>query len=84
MKEISGFFDKFKNAALKELRKREIIVESIYKTTKQKIDIKDIEIKNAVILIKGNNSFKSELFLKKKMILDQIAKDGGIKVVDIK
>lgn len=84
MKGISIFFDKFKNTALKELNKREVIINSIYKITKNKIDIKNISIKNGVVLIKGNQGLKSELFLKKDMILDQIKKDTDIKVIDIK
>mgnify|MGYP003457097213 CR=1 FL=1 len=83
MQGISGFFDKFKNTALRELNKREVIISSIFSTTKQKIDIKDINIKEGIVVIKGNQSLKSEIFLKKKLILDQINKKG-IKISDIK
>lgn len=83
MKEISSFFDKFKNTALKELNKREIIISSIYKATKQSIDIKDISIKQGILYIKGDQGLKSEIFLKKNAILSAINK-GSIKIVDIK
>jgi len=83
MKEISSFFDKFKNTALKELNKREIIISSIYKATKQSIDIKDISIKEGILYIKSDQGLKSEIFLKKREILTLINK-GSIKIVDIK
>lgn len=83
MQGISGFFDKFKNTALRELNKREVIISSIFSATKQKIDIKDINIKEGIVVIKGNQSLKSEIFLKKRVILDLINKKG-IKVSDIK
>ncbi len=83
MKEISSFFDKFKNSALKELNKREIIASSLYKIAKIKLDIKDIDIKNGILVIKGSQMVKSEIFLKKKMIIDSINKNN-IKIIDIK
>lgn len=83
MQGISGFFDKFKNTALRELNKREVIISSVFSITKQKIDIKDIVLRDGIVTIKGNQSFKSEIFLKKKLILDQINKKG-IRVSDIR
>lgn len=83
MKEISSFFDKFRNSALKELNKREIIASSLYKIAKIKLDIKDIDIKNGILVIKGSQMVKSEIFLKKKIIIDSINKNN-IKIIDIK
>ena len=83
MKEISSFFDKFRNSALKELNKREIIASSLYKIAKIKLDIKDIDIKNGILVIKGSQMVKSEIFLKKKMIIDSMNKNN-IKIIDIK
>ncbi len=84
MKGISIFFDKFRGVALKELHKREVICKSIEKITKQSIDMKDITIKDGLISIKGNQGLKSEIFLKKKTILEKISKDIDIKILDIK
>ncbi len=84
MKEISKFFDKFRSVAVKELKKRETLCVIIYKFTKQNIDIKDITIKNSIISIKGSQGLKSEIFLKKSKILEQILKETNIKIVDIK
>ncbi len=83
MKEISNFFDKFNNVALKELKKRELICNAVEKVTKHKIEIKDISIKDGSITIKGNHGLKSEIFLKKRAIIDLLL-NGNIKVFDIK
>ena len=83
MKEISEFFGKFRNVALKELNKREVICSVIEKVVHQKIEINDIELKNGTIVIRGNQGLKSEIFLKKKTILDMFAKNN-INIVDIK
>jgi hypothetical protein len=84
MKEISNFFLKFKGIALKELKKKEGIQNTIKKIIKQDIDIKDITFKEGVIIIKGNQAFKSEIFLKKKQILDSIFTITGIQYHNIK
>lgn len=83
MKGISGFFDKFKNVALKELKKREVIISTIASATGHTLDMKDISIKNEIILIQGSQALKSEIFLKKKKILERISSEG-LSFVDIK
>ncbi len=83
MKGIDNFFNKFNNIALKELHKREVICMEIEKITKQKIEIKDISIKNRTITVKGSQGFKSEIFLKKKVLLDIISKSIREKIHDI-
>ena len=84
MKEISVFLNKFKNVAVKEIKKRDTICSIILKITKQDIDIKDISIKNGIIIIKGNQGLKSEIFLKKNSILKTIKKDVDANIFDIK
>lgn len=85
MQGIGSFFDKFKNAAAKEIYKYDIVADIIYKNTNQKIDLKDISIKNGILIIRGNQSFKSEIFLKKNKILEQISKKLiNFNIIDIK
>ncbi len=72
---ISNFFDKFKNVALKEFVIREKIVNAIKEHTGATIDIKDIEFLNKVIRIKGSPSLKSQVFIKKTAILDTLRTD---------
>ncbi|MDO8430601.1 MAG: hypothetical protein Q7S72_01255 [Candidatus Taylorbacteria bacterium] len=84
MKDISSFLTKFRGIALKELQRREAIQFFIKRITEQVIEVKDIEIKNGIIAIKSNQSFKSEIFLKKRSILDLILKSTGTTYIDIK
>ena len=84
MQEIGKFFNKFNNSALKELNKREVICEILHKITQQKIEIGDISIRNATIFIKSNHGLKSEIFLKKKALLDAISNKIKDKIIDIK
>lgn len=74
MEGIGKFFDKFKGVAVRELYKREVICAAIGEATRQKIEVSDISIKNGVITLKGSHIFKSEVFLKKKQILDLISR----------
>ena len=84
MKSVGLFFDKFKNTALKEIKKRESICQAIFEATNCKIEERDIAIRDCVVTIKGNQGLKSELFMKKKIILDSISKRVSEKIIDIK
>lgn len=84
MQDISKFFSKFNNIAVKEIRKRELICEIFFKVIKQKIDIKDISIKNGILNIKCDQIMKSEIYMKKSQLLEKINGKIGEKIVDIK
>jgi hypothetical protein len=71
---ISSFFDKFKNVALKEFSIRERILVTIKDHTGVSIDIKDIEFTNKIIRIKASPAAKSHIFIKKQTILDELKK----------
>jgi hypothetical protein len=66
---IGSFFDKFKNAALTEMRLRQIIVDSVEKNTSIKLDLKDVAFKNKIIRIQASPVAKSQIFMKKESIL---------------
>lgn len=72
MQGIEKFFDKFRNKALEEMRRRESICEAVYKVVGQRIEIKDINLKGKIATLKVDQGFKSEIFLKKKRIIDLI------------
>ena len=48
MNNIGSFFEKFKNFALKDMYRKEAVSSAVYKIIKQKIDIKDISIKDRI------------------------------------
>jgi hypothetical protein len=69
---IGSFFERFNNIALKEMRTRDIISQSIEKYTKAKIEAKDIRFQNKIIYIQANPSLKSQIFMKKEAIISEI------------
>ncbi len=81
---IGNFFDKFKKGAVNELYKKEIISEIILIVIKEKIDIKDITIKNKIIYIRGNQGLKNEIFIKKEKIINLIVSKISENIIDIK
>lgn len=74
MENISGFFNRFKNKIVGEIRNRDIIVDLINKYTKAVIEIKDISINNGVIRVNCSQIVKNEIFIKKNKILGEINK----------
>lgn len=85
MKGVGEFFQKFNNSAVQEIQKRTIVSDLIYKFTKQKIPIESISFSNKVIKIIGQQGLKSEIYIKKKLILEGVCKElPNLKVTDIK
>ena len=74
MKGISQFFDKFNNFAIKEIKKRQLIVQIIKNEIGEEIKIEDIIFRNNSIKINTNQIIKTEIFLKKQKILKEINK----------
>ncbi|MEI6480581.1 MAG: hypothetical protein WCO12_03630 [bacterium] len=72
MDHISLFLKKFENLGFKELLIKEEIVKIVEKKCGVKILMKDVVYKDGQLSIKGSRSLKSELFLKKQEIIDEI------------
>ncbi len=73
MKEIGQFFNKFNSVAIIEIKKRELICDIIKKVIKQEINIEDISFSNRVIKIKGSPVFKSQILIKKDILIKKIS-----------
>jgi len=85
MKSISGFFDKFKNKAVLDVKRYLVVIETIKKYTNIELDIKDVSISKGVITLKTSSSMKNEIFIKKQIILNEISKKiNHKKIFDIK
>ena len=69
---IGSFFEKFNNAALKEIKKRDVVVKAIEKAVGVTIDVKDISFNNKTIQINAAPGLKSQLFMKKESILSMV------------
>jgi hypothetical protein len=74
MKGIGQFFDKFKNGALKEIQKREIICALLKSELGFDIPVEKISFGNKTLLINEGQMVKAEIFLKKQKILDRLHK----------
>ncbi len=79
---IGSFLGKFNSVALKEIKKREVVMRAIEKTIGTQIDIKDISFNNKTIQINGGPGLKSQLFMKKEAILSQIRTELPNLVID--
>lgn len=85
MKGISHFFDKIKNSAIQEIQKRTAISDIIKQVIGQTIPIESISINNGVLKITASQVLKSEIYIKKKLILNKISLQlPTIKIIDIK
>ena len=69
---IGSFFDKFNNVALQEIKKREIVIRILEKHTNTVFSIEEISFNNKIISIKASPGFKSQLYMKKEAILNDI------------
>jgi hypothetical protein len=66
---IGSFFEKFNNAALKEIKKRDVVARAIEKTVGAVVDVKDISFNNKIVQINGAPGLKNQIFMKKEAIL---------------
>ena len=82
MKGISHLFDKFKLVDVKEVQKRAFISDLIKKEIGCDITIENISFKDGDLIIKTSSIIKSQIFIKKSILLSKISKTLVIK--DIK
>ena len=76
---IGHFFQRIQNKYTKELFLRQAIIEAIKKHVGIDIDVKDIAIKNGLIILANTNqSVKSVLYIKKSAILREINSLQGV------
>ena len=69
---IGSFFDKFKNAATREMATRQHIIDVIEKNSGVKLEPKSIELKNKIVRFQASPAAKNHIFTKKDSILKDI------------
>jgi hypothetical protein len=72
MLSISTFFDKFKDAAGKEIALRQSVITAIKIHIPTELLIKDISIRNKIVRIQAGPALKNQIFIKKESILKSI------------
>ena len=90
MLNIGSFFEKFKNATLKEMLLRQSVIDAVFANINPqiakaiKIELKDVELKNKIIRIRVSAIFKNEIFMKKTSILNAIKdKNPSLTIIDL-
>jgi hypothetical protein len=82
---IGSFFEKFQNAALKEIKRRDAVARAIEKIVGAVVDVKDISFNDKIIQIKGAPGLKNQIFMKKEAILSKIrAELPGTVITDLR
>ncbi|MBI5140350.1 MAG: DUF721 domain-containing protein [Candidatus Vogelbacteria bacterium] len=72
MEKIGGFLERIKNIKPPDFDVRKNISEIVGEMMGENIQLKDISVRNEVVYIAGDSSFKSEIFLKKKGIIEKL------------
>jgi hypothetical protein len=82
---IGGFLEKFKKILFQKEEILFVIVKTISKHTSIILDVKKIKIKNAIIYIEAKPIQKSEIFMNKNKILEDLKQEvQNLNFVDIK
>ena len=81
---VGNFLDKFKNIGFKEILLKEKIVKVVNELTAAGITLKDVTIKNGIVSIKVHSLGKSELYMKKRRILEKINEGESMELKDIR
>jgi hypothetical protein len=79
MIEIKDLLSKFRDILLSEEVKKESVRDIISKIIRTPIQIKDVKIKNSTVYLNIKPIYKSEIFLKRDEILDELEKSLGRK-----
>lgn len=72
MIEIKDLLNRFQNILNKEGINRGVIIETIYRITKVKLDKEVVKIKDKIVYLNIKPLFKNEIFLKKEKILEEL------------
>lgn len=85
MEKISFFLEKFKSLGLETVAVKGVFIEQVEKILHIKLSPEDITIKDDVLFIKAHPALKSELYLKKKILVDEVSKVlGPMKVTGLR
>lgn len=79
---ISIYLDKFKKVDSKNSSFRDCITSSINKVLGVKINKENITVRNGVVYLKTNSVIRNEIFIKKKIIMDELIANN-IPVTDV-
>ncbi len=80
MEQISFFLEKFKNLGLSSVVAKSAFIEAVEKILKVKIPPEAVELKNDIFFVQAHPALKSELYLKRELVLKEMSKTlGGVR-----
>ena len=79
MLDVSSFLEKFKHLIETDRSMKDSVINSVFKVLSFKLAENNITVKGGTITIKANPVLKSEIFMKKELILEEIRTSSGNK-----
>lgn len=84
MEKISFFLEKFKSLGLDSLLVKQTFVDSVKKIVGISLPVSSVELRDGTIFVTASPIVKSELFLKRTLLLDDVARILGPKVEKVR
>lgn len=77
MEQISFFLKKFKTLGLSSVIAKSAFIEAVEKVLKTKLPFESVELKEETFFVKAHPALKSELYLKREIVLTELSKTLG-------
>ncbi|KKT45266.1 MAG: hypothetical protein UW34_C0001G0025 [Parcubacteria group bacterium GW2011_GWA2_44_15] len=77
MEKISFFLEKFKTLGLEPALVKIAFIEKVERILHAKLNPENIKIKDGVLYIKAHPTLKSELYMKRRLFVDELSKILG-------
>lgn len=85
MEQISFFLEKFKTLGLGDIATKRVFAEQVEKVLHIKLNSTDITLRDGVLYVKAHPVLKSELYMKKKLVIDELSKVlGSVKITGLR
>ncbi|MDO8482978.1 MAG: hypothetical protein Q7S86_04135 [bacterium] len=79
MEQISFFLEKFRTLGLEGALSKQVFIEAVEKVLAFKLSSDSVELRQDTFFVKAHPTFKSELYLKREIILAELLKTLGSK-----
>jgi len=77
MQQISFFLEKFKTLGMDSILTKKVFTDTVEKILNTKLPSDTIRIKDGTIFVKAHPSLKSELYIKREILLAELSKTLG-------
>ncbi|MES2087941.1 MAG: hypothetical protein V4467_03020 [Patescibacteria group bacterium] len=85
MEKISFFLEKFKTLGLGDILTKRLFAEQVEKVLNIKLNKDDVSLRDGVIYVKAHPVLKSELYMKKQLVIDELSKVlGSVKITGLR